>query len=57
MVDQIVFDHYGSEDMTEVVLDTNPGLAALGPVLSKGVLINLPATEVKEVRQTIRLWD
>lgn len=56
MVDAICKAHYGSEDMSVAVYEANPGLAALGPVLSKGVLIELPEVPVEPVRKPIRLW-
>ncbi|MBB4287833.1 tail protein X [Roseospira goensis] len=43
MLDHLCWRHYGQEwDMVEAVLDANPGLAALGPVLPAGVTITLP---------------
>lgn len=57
MVDAICWAHYGTTDMTAAVYDANPGLAARGPVLPKGVLITLPAQPVTQsVQQPIRLW-
>ncbi len=56
MVDAICKTHYGSEAMTVAVYDANPGLAALGPVLPKGILIKLPTAPEKPVRKPIRLW-
>ena len=42
----------------EVVLDANPGLAELGPVLSAGILVELPElpAESQEI-DAVRLWD
>lgn len=56
MVDAICKAHYGREDMTAAVYEANPGLAALGPVLPKGVLIDLPNVPAQTVRKPIRLW-
>ena len=56
MVDAICKAHYGREDMTAAVYDANPGLAALGPVLAKGILIELPNVPEQTVRKPIRLW-
>ena len=56
MVDAICKAHYGREDMTPVVYGDNPGLAQLGPILSKGILITLREIEVNAVRKPIRLW-
>ena len=42
-VDAVVWRHYGrTAGLVERVLDANPGLADLGPVLPGGTLINLP---------------
>lgn len=43
MVDLVCKRHYGrTAQVTEAVLDTNPGLAALGPVLPFATRITLP---------------
>ncbi len=42
----------------EDVIAANPGLAALGPVLPSGQIIELPEIEdTAQERPTIRLWD
>lgn len=56
MVDAICTAHYGTETMTTVVYEANPGLAALGLILPMGVLIELPETSTQNVSQPIRLW-
>lgn len=56
MMDAICKAHYGREDMAAAVYAANPGLAALGPVLSKGILINLPDQPMTTSRKPIRLW-
>ncbi len=56
MVDAICKAHYGREDMTAAVYEANPGLAARGPVLPKGVLIKLPDRPAPSTRKPIRLW-
>ncbi|TRD18403.1 tail protein X [Palleronia caenipelagi] len=57
MIDAICKAHYGSEAMTEAVYDANPGLAARGPVLPKGLVILLPDAPAAPVRHPIRLWS
>jgi phage tail protein X len=43
-VDLILFLHYGyTAGITEQVLNLNPGLAALGPIIPTGTLITMPA--------------
>ena len=56
MVDEICTAHYGSEAMTEAVYEANPGLAAYGPLLPKGLEITLPEQTPDPVRQPVRLW-
>ena len=59
VLDAVCARHYGdTPHRVEDVIAANPGLAALGPVLPSGVIIELP--EVKDAaleRPTIRLWD
>jgi len=59
VLDAVCARHYGdTPHQVEDVIAANPGLAALGPVLPSGVIIELP--EVKDAaleRPTIRLWD
>lgn len=56
MVDEICFNHYGSEAMTAKVYEANPGLAARGSVLPKGITIYLPEEGQKPVQTPRRLW-
>lgn len=58
-VDAVVWRHYGrTAGLVERVLDANPGLADLGPVLPSGTLINLPAAAPQaEQSQMVNLWD
>lgn len=57
MLDAITHKHYkGRAGATEAVLDANPGLARIGPVLPAGVEIVLP--DLPEAKpQEIKLWD
>jgi phage tail protein X len=58
-VDAICWRHYGrTAGVTEAVLDANPGLADLGPILPQGVLVNMPeAQTTAPLRQMVNLWD
>ncbi|SIQ10680.1 tail protein X [Marinobacterium stanieri] len=58
-VDLICHRHYGRTGrVTEAVLDANPGLCELGPVLPHGHLVTLPdQTETAPVSTIIQLWD
>lgn len=59
-LDRICKSHYGSErgGTVERVLDANPGLAALGPIYSAGIEIELPdiASTVQTV-EVVHLWS
>ena len=58
-VDSICYRHLGNSDAVETVLDSNPGLAALGPILPMGTVVTLPdrrATVAKQ-KNIIQLWD
>lgn len=57
-VDVIVWRHYGrqGDGLVELVLASNPGLAALGPVLPVGTHIELPVVESPRARESVRLW-
>lgn len=59
VLDAIVWQHYGRQDgrIVETVLQANPGLADLGPVLPAGVRVQLPQIAEPEPREGIRLWS
>jgi phage tail protein X len=59
MVDAIAFNRFGaSAGHAEAILDANPGLAAMGPVLPSGVVIKIPVPQAPARQQTMqRLWD
>jgi phage tail protein X len=57
MVDEICVAEYGTEAMTELVYEANPGLAARGPILPKGIYITLPNQIEAKVKSPIRLWS
>ena len=58
-VDVICWRYYGrTAGVTEAVLDANPGLADLGPVIPHGTAVTLPdAAPQAEQRQVVNLWD
>ncbi|WP_421323542.1 tail protein X [Aeromonas sp. 604176] len=57
-LDLILFRHYGyTAGITEQVLNLNPGLAALGPILPTGTLINMPSAPTQAEQPQIQLWD
>lgn len=58
-VDLACYSHYGrTRDVTEAVLDANPGLAALGPILPMGTTIIMPIIDTtSQAAQLVSLWD
>ncbi len=58
-VDLICWRYYGrTAGVLEQVLDSNRGLAALGPVLPMGTMITLPDQPVQAgSKQIVQLWD
>lgn len=58
-VDAICWRYYGrTAGVVEQVLDANPGLADLGPVIPHGTQVLLPEQAVRaEQRQMVNLWD
>jgi phage tail protein X len=57
-LDAICYRHYGyTQGCVEAVLEAHPGLAALGPLLPMGTLIDLPDfTPAAQTTQTVQLW-
>lgn len=54
----ICYRHYGyTAGITEQVMNNNPGLAALGPVLPMGTAVVLPELPTQQIKTTIQLWD
>ncbi|MDJ0824256.1 MAG: tail protein X [Rhodobacter sp.] len=56
VLDAICLAELGSTEHVAAVLDANPGLAAAGPVLPKGVEIDLPIVAAPAPQAPIRLW-
>ncbi|MBY6056746.1 tail protein X [Leisingera daeponensis] len=58
-VDEIVWRYYGNQvrGALEVVLEANPGLADLGPVLPVGTTVQLPEIETSKEVESVSLWD
>lgn len=57
-LDWILWHWYGREQVVPAVLEANPGLADLPPVLPAGVLINLPKIETPGAAPDgVELWD
>lgn len=58
-LDRIAQTLYGSErgGTVEMLLDANPGLAALGPELPRGTVITVPDRPEPKTTATTRPWD
>lgn len=58
-LDAICWRHYGrTAGVTERVLEANPGLADLGPIIPIGTQVNLPPLPASsETPGVIKLWD
>lgn len=58
-VDLICWRYYGrTAGVLEQVIDTNKGLAALGPVLPMGTMITLPEQPIQSgSNEIVQLWD
>ena len=58
-VDLIAWRYYGSESFTLAILEANPGLAALGPLLPAGTLVLLPRpADIRPAEaRGVQLWD
>ncbi|TFF20832.1 phage tail protein [Jiella endophytica] len=58
VLDVVCRRSYGDESgYVEAVLEANPGLARLGPVLPFGTPIVLPAIETVSEQPVVTLWD
>lgn len=57
--DYIAWKHYGTQDgrVVEQMVDANPGLADIGPVLPAGIMVTLPDIQPEAAAQGVRLWD
>lgn len=58
-IDLICWRYLGGTDgLVELVLQLNPRLADLGPVLPMGTVVTLPKRlETQPKRQRVTLWD
>ncbi|NWC30754.1 tail protein X, partial [Pseudomonas tolaasii] len=58
-VDALCWRFYGrTAGVTEAVLEANPGLADHGPILTQGLVINMPEAQTSAPqRQMVNLWD
>lgn len=58
MLDKICWDYYGPRrGAYEKVMEANPGLSQQGPILSAGLVLNMPELPAEESTATVSLWD
>ena len=57
VLDDLIWQHYGRSDLLAAVLEANPALARLPPVLSAGLVIELPELPIPVEVPVIRLWS
>lgn len=59
VLDAVSYRFYGTETMTETVLEANPGLASYGTVLPQGLLIKMPVIDAMADRVSgqVDLWQ
>ena len=55
--DYLIWQHYGRGDVLAAVLEANPALAQLPPVLTAGLVIELPELPLPAEAPVIRLWS
>ncbi|MEN9530854.1 MAG: hypothetical protein RIQ83_78 [Pseudomonadota bacterium] len=58
-LDYIAWKFYQTLDgrVVEQLLDANPGIADLGPVLPAGMRVNMPDIAPQQQEQGVRLWS
>ena len=57
VLDDLVWQNYGRSDVLTAVLEANPQLAQLSPVLTAGLVIELPDLPLPVATPLIRLWS
>ena len=57
VLDALIWRHYGRGDVLAAVLEANPNLATLPPVLTAGLVIELPELPLSVEAPVIRLWS
>ncbi|WJY13232.1 tail protein X [Pectobacteriaceae bacterium CE90] len=57
-LDALCYRYYGrTQGVVETVLQSNPGLADMGPILPHGTAVELPIIQSSSTRETINIWE
>ena len=59
VLDAVVYRHYGNREarQLEIVLEANPGIAAVADQLSAGDIVLLPEISAPAAGGAVKLWD
>ena len=58
VLDKVCHDYYGERPGAyEYVLNANPGLSKIGPVLPAGLVITMPDLPAPKNTSTVLLWE
>ena len=57
ILDEICFRHYGTMDVVETVLKSNPDTANYKRTLPANLIINFPDIDTTKKVEQINLWD
>ena len=57
VLDDLIWQHYGRSEVLAAVLEANTSLAQLPPVLTAGLVIELPELPLPVEAPVIRLWS
>ena len=57
VLDDLIWQHYGRSEVLAAVLEANSSLAQLPPVLTAGLVIELPELPLPVEAPVIRLWS
>ena len=57
VIDDLIWRHYGRSDVIAAVLESNPHLAQLSPVMEAGLVIEMPGLLLPAEAPVIRIWS
>ncbi|WP_107759603.1 tail protein X [Dickeya sp. Secpp 1600] len=57
-LDVLCYRYYGrTQDVVETVMQSNPGLADLGPILPHGTAVTLPDMNASGSQESVNIWE